>query len=337
MRIKSEPTLIGVTVGDPAGIGPEIVIKALLRHDFDNAQMLVFADIPVLEQAMETVGEKVPVVVVHDKKDIRFGTKEILLVPGKAIAKPVRMGTVDCDCGRAAHVYFSSALDWAMDGRIDGIATAPLQKEALQLGGCKQLDHTGILKHKTGSADTTTLFMTGGLRVFFLTRHLPLREVAQAIRKSDLDAAIPRCLVFLVQLGITKPRLAVAALNPHGGEKGMFGLEEKEILLPAVEEAKRKGLNVAGPIPADSVFHLAKEGAYDGVLSLYHDQGHIATKTLDFYRTVSLTMGLPFLRTSVDHGTAFDIAGRGIANETSMVEAIRAAVRYSKRVKSVRP
>jgi len=336
MRKKSEPILIGVTVGDPAGIGPEIVMKALLRHDFNDAQMLVFADKSVLEQAMQTIGKKAPVVEINNKEEIRFGTEEILLVPGKAIVKPVRMGKVDCDCGRAAHVYFSTALDWAMDGRIDGIATAPLQKEALQLGGCKQLDHTGILKHKTGSADTTTLFVTGSLRVFFLTRHLPLRDVAQAIHKSDLDAAIPRCLGFLVQLGIPKPKLAVAALNPHGGEEGMFGREEKEILLPAVEEAKAKGLNVAGPIPADSVFHMAKEGAYDGVISLYHDQGHIATKTLDFYRTVSLTMGLPFLRTSVDHGTAFDIAGLGIANETSMVEAIRAAVQYSAMVKSVR-
>lgn len=333
MHKKTEPTLIGITVGDPAGIGPEIVMKTLLRHTFDHAQLVVFADRPVLEQAMEIIGQRASIMEIKTKEDIRFGTKGILFVPGNVIEKPVRMGKVDCDCGRAAHVYFSTALDWALANWIDGIATAPFQKEALQLSGCRQQDHTGILRHKTGSADTTTLFVTGSLRVFFLTRHLPLRDVAQAIRKQDLDAAIPRCLGFLKQLGIENPKLAVAALNPHGGEEGMFGTEEKDVLFPSVEEAKQKGLNVSGPIPADSVFHMAKEGVYDGVISLYHDQGHIATKTLDFYRTVSLTMGLPFLRTSVDHGTAFDIAGRGLANETSMVEAIRLAVQYARRVK----
>jgi 4-hydroxythreonine-4-phosphate dehydrogenase len=260
--------------------------------------------------------------------------KGIRFVPGGVIRKPVVMGRVSSDCGRAAYVYFSTALDWALAGWLDGVATAPLQKEALQLGGCDQLDHTGILRGKTGSADTTTLFITGRLRVFFLTRHLPLRDVAQAIRRDELDAAIPRCIGFLKQLGIKAPKLAVAALNPHGGERGMFGREEKEILLPSIQEAQKRGLDVCGPVPADSVFHLARTGAFDGVISLYHDQGHIATKTVDFFRTVSLTMGLPFLRTSVDHGTAFDIAGKNTANETSMVEAIRAAAKYAGRVKS---
>jgi 4-phospho-D-threonate 3-dehydrogenase / 4-phospho-D-erythronate 3-dehydrogenase len=334
MKKRSKPVVIGVTVGDPAGIGPEIVVKALLKQKYPGAQPVVFADRAVLEQAMEITGKRAAIIKINKREDIRYGAKGIQFVPGNVIRKPVAMGEVSRDCGRAAYVYFASSLDWALDGRIDGVATAPLQKEALQLGGCDQLDHTGILKHKTGSADTTTLFMTGRLRVFFLTRHLPLRDVAWAVRKDDLDAAIPRCLGFLKQLGIRSPKLAVAALNPHGGEEGMFGREEKEILLPSVQEARHKGLNVFGPIPADSVFHMAKEGAYDGVISLYHDQGHIATKTLNFYRTVSLTMGLPFLRTSVDHGTAFNIAGKNVANETSMVEAIRAAVKYAGRIKT---
>jgi 4-hydroxythreonine-4-phosphate dehydrogenase len=333
MKSKKTPVVIGVTVGDPAGIGPEIVVKAVLKQKYPGAQIVVFADRAVLEQAMDIAGRRAPILEVMKKEDICSGAKGIQLVPGNVIHEPVVMGEVSRDCGRAAHVYFSTALDWAMAGWIDGVATAPLQKEALQLGGCRHLDHTGILKHKTGSADTTTLFVTGSLRVFFLTRHLPLRDVAQAVRKDELDAAIPRCIGFLKQLGIAAPRLAVAALNPHGGEEGMFGREEKEILCPSVREAQEKGLNVAGPVPADSVFHMAKEGAFDGVISLYHDQGHIATKTLDFYRTVSLTMGLPFLRTSVDHGTAFNIAGKNAANETSMIEAIRAAVRYAGRIK----
>jgi 4-hydroxythreonine-4-phosphate dehydrogenase len=326
--------VIGVTVGDPAGIGPEIVIKALLKKKYPGARIVVFADRAVLEQAMGIAHQKAPIHEIAGKEDIGRGAKGIQLVPGNVIKKPVTMGKVSRDCGRAAHVYFSTALDWALAGWIDGVATAPLQKEALKLGGCCQLDHTGILKHKTDSAETTTLFITGRLRVFFLTRHLPLRDVPQALRKDELDAAIPRCLGFLKQLGIASPRLAVAALNPHGGEKGMFGQEEKEILAPSIREARKKGLNVSGPVPADSVFHMAKEGVYDGVISLYHDQGHIATKTLDFYKTVSLTMGLPFLRTSVDHGTAFNIAGKNQANETSMIEAIRAAARYAGRVRA---
>ncbi|HEX9933661.1 MAG TPA: 4-hydroxythreonine-4-phosphate dehydrogenase PdxA, partial [bacterium] len=308
MKKKTDPALIGVSVGDPAGIGPEIVVKALMNRMYPGAQAIVFADESVLDQAMGIIRKRAPIREIQRKEDIRIGFRGIQFVPGRVIRQSVEMGKVSRECGRAAYTYFSAALDWALAGWIDGVATAPLQKEALKLGGCNQLDHTGILMHKTGSADTTTLFVTGKLRVFFLTRHLPLRDVAQAVRKTDLDAAIPRCLGFLKQLGIANPKLAVAALNPHGGEQGMFGSEEKEILTPSIEEARRQGRNVFGPIPADSVFHLAKEGVYDGVISLYHDQGHIATKTLDFYKTVSLTMGLPFLRTSVDHGTAFNIA-----------------------------
>ena len=163
---------------------------------------------------------------------------------------------------------------------------------------------------------------------FFLTRHIALRDIADTVTEDLLLEAIPRCLKYLNQLGFHDPVLAVAALNPHGGEDGLFGTEERDTIIPALEKA-RANYRVVGPIPGDSVFHLAKEGAFQGVLSLYHDQGHIAAKTLDFYRTVSLTLGLPFLRTSVDHGTAFNIAGQNKANSTSMVEAILCAVRYA--------
>jgi 4-hydroxythreonine-4-phosphate dehydrogenase len=179
-----------------------------------------------------------------------------------------------------------------------------------------------------------SLFLAGALRIFFLTRHLPFQEVAGAITPAGLAAAFPLCLRYLRHLGIDQPRLAVAALNPHGGEQGLFGTEEMAIIAPAVAAAQAQGLQVAGPVPADAVFHQAAQGRYDGVLALYHDQGHIAAKTLDFHGTVSLTMGLHFLRTSVDHGTALDIAGRGVAEPRGMVSALKAGARYALGVKA---
>ena len=334
MKQSESKTIIGITVGDPAGIGPEIVLKSLFSRNFPSGvRPVLFGDRPVLDQMMRILGRKRKIVEVGGMLPDRVPERSILLVSTHVLTRPARFGRVSAECGRSAHESFSNAIELALHGWIDGIATAPIQKEALRLGGCGELDHTEILKVRTGASEETTLFMVGRLRVFFLTRHIPLSEVSKSITKENVIRAIPRCVRFLKRLGIRNPKLAVAALNPHAGENGMFGREEAEILLPAVEQSRKQGCRVFGPIPADSVFHLANEGHYDGVLSLYHDQGHIAAKTLDFRRTVSLTMGLPFLRTSVDHGTAFDIAGRGIADETSMLEAIRAAGMYAKRVR----
>jgi 4-hydroxythreonine-4-phosphate dehydrogenase len=181
----------------------------------------------------------------------------------------------------------------------------------------------------TNSTNTMTLFVTGNLRVFFLTRHIPLSAVSAAMDEERIVEALGHCQNYLRQLGLQNPVTALAALNPHASDQGLFGNEERDILNPAVQKASEKGIGATGPVPADSVFHLAKEGHYDAVLSLYHDQGHIAAKTLDFYGTVSLTMGLPFLRTSVDHGTAMEIAGKNISNEKSMVEAIKSAAQLA--------
>jgi len=332
---KSEPkTIVGITVGDPAGIGPEIVLKSVFSRKFPaDVSPVLFGDRPVLDQMMAILGRRREIVELGGVAPKRVPAGSILLVPTGVVTRNVRHGRVSPECGRSARESLANAIDLALRGWIDGIATAPIQKEALRLGGCRELDHTEILKARTGASEETTLFMTGNLRVFFLTRHIPLSRVAGSITAEDISCAIPRCIRFLKLLGIRNPRLAVAALNPHAGENGMFGREEAEILAPAVASAREAGCRASGPIPADCVFHLAKEGHYDGVLSLYHDQGHIAAKTLDFRRTVSLTMGLPFLRTSVDHGTAFDIAGKGMADETSMLEAIRVAGLYAKRVK----
>jgi 4-hydroxythreonine-4-phosphate dehydrogenase len=333
-EVSDSVSIIGVTLGDPAGVGPEIVLKALYSREFPaNVRPVLFGDRVVLEQTMEILGIRREIVETSRIPKKRLSHDAILLVPTGVLHKRVRFGRVCAECGKSAYESFSNAVELALHGWIDGIATAPIQKEALRLGGCRELDHTEILKRKTGASEETTLFMVGDLRIFFLTRHIPLSEVPRAITKETVLKAVPRCIRFLKQLGVRNPKLAVAALNPHGGENGMFGSEEADVLIPAIRRARSKGFRAFGPVPADSVFHLAREGHYDGVLSLYHDQGHIAAKTLDFRRTVSLTMGLPFLRTSVDHGTAFDIAGKGVADETSMVEAIRAAGRYARFVK----
>jgi 4-phospho-D-threonate 3-dehydrogenase / 4-phospho-D-erythronate 3-dehydrogenase len=327
-------TVIGLTAGDPAGIGPEITVKCLRSRRFPaDVKPVLFADRAAVEQACLMLGVRLALTGVGSRREALRVERGVAIVPTGALDGPVKPGRVDAACGRSGHRSILNAADWALRGEVDGIATAPIQKEALRLGGCRELDHTGILKAATGATEETTLFVTGPLRVFFLTRHCSLAEVPRLITAESILSAVPRCIDFLGQLGIRRPRLAVAALNPHAGEGGMFGDEEARVIAPAVAELRAAGFSVAGPIPADSVFHLAAEGRFDGVLSLYHDQGHIATKTLDFRRTVSLTMGLPFLRTSVDHGTAFDIAGRGIADETGMIEAVIAAGLHAKRVR----
>ncbi|MBN2104969.1 4-hydroxythreonine-4-phosphate dehydrogenase PdxA [bacterium] len=331
----NDQPVIGITVGDPAGIGPEIVIKALIKHHLnDKYRLVVFADHAVIDQAFFHTGLYADIREVRKPDDFHFQSADIHLMNCGIIDHHVQMGQINADCGNSVLSHVSSAIEWALKGWVDAVATAPLQKESLQQGGSPYLDHTAMFKALTKSNDATTLFMVDQLRVFFLTRHIPLRDVADAITDHMLSDAIPRCLLYLSQLGLTNPVLAVAALNPHGGEDGLFGTEERNTIIPAIKKAKSAGYRVEGPIPGDSVFHLANEGRYDGVLSLYHDQGHIAAKTLDFYRTVSLTMGLPFLRTSVDHGTAFNIAGQNKANETSMIEAIHAAVLYGPIIKN---
>jgi 4-hydroxythreonine-4-phosphate dehydrogenase len=212
---------------------------------------------------------------------------------------------------------------------VDAVATTPINKESLKAGGVPFIGHTEIFGKLTGVADPLTMFETRGLRVFFLSRHVSLRKACDMVKKERIIDYVKRSVSMLKKLGVSTGTMAIAGLNPHSGEHGLFGDEELTEVFPAVKELQAEGYAVAGPIGADSVFHLALKGKYNSVLSLYHDQGHIATKTLDFDRTISITGGMPILRTSVDHGTAFDIAGKNIAGEVSMVEAILLAAKYS--------
>ncbi|MDH3599377.1 MAG: 4-hydroxythreonine-4-phosphate dehydrogenase PdxA [Candidatus Tectomicrobia bacterium] len=327
---QTDRPVIGLTVGDPAGIGPEIVIKALASPEVNEwIRPLVYADRTVLEQTLVMLGETMDLNAVSVPSEGHYQEGCIDFIDVGVLEAPIEYGVVSAAGGLAGYTYLDRAIDAALAGDVVGLATAPLNKESLQAAELPYIDHTAVLKARAAIREPMTLFLVRNLKIFFLTRHLSFRDVPPAITREGILETLPLCDLYLRHLGVEAPTLAVAALNPHGGEQGLFGHEEMEVIGPAVQEAQAQGLQVKGPVPADAVFHQALEGRYDGVLSLYHDQGHIAAKTLDFHGTVSLTLGLKFLRTSVDHGTAFDIAGSGIAEVRGMVEAIRAAALYA--------
>lgn len=326
-----ERPLVAITIGDPASVGPEIVVKALATGGLrDVCRPLVVGDGWAVDRALASTGVDLKPRALSRPDEGAFvpGVLDLLEVPVDG-AERIEWGKVQSAAGRAAYAFVERAALLALSGEADAVATAPLHKEALRAAGVPHVGHTEILAALTGVADPLTMFETRSLRVFFLTRHLSLAEAVGQVRRPRVAGTLRRAAQALSRLGVARPRIAVAALNPHGGEHGLFGREEADELVPAIEEVRAEGIDALGPFPADSVFWHAAQGRYDAVLSLYHDQGHVATKMLDFHRTVSITNGLPFLRTSVDHGTAFDIAGTGTASEVSMVEAIRSAARYA--------
>ncbi len=309
---------VAITMGDPLGIGPEIVIKSMAHSEvFDACEPVIVGNRNILKKAAEIQNlaetfEKVKDSIVDVYTEENMTRKA---------------------AGKAAFEYIDKAVSLCVNKRADAIATAPINKEHLKEAHIPYIGHTEIMAGLTNTNDPLTMFETNSLRIFFLSRHVSLIEACSLVKKDRIYEYILKCDNALKKLGVDKGTMAIAALNPHSGEGGMFGMEEIEEILPAVNMAKADGIDVEGPISADSIFHLAHIGRYNSVLSMYHDQGHIASKTLDFEGTISLTIGLPFLRTSVDHGTAMDIAWKGIANERSMVEAILVAAKYAPKYK----
>lgn len=322
--------LIGVPMGDPAGVGAEITVKSLLdKKVTDVAKVIVVGDKGVMEQAIAVCGAKASLRTLEKPGDAVDEEGVINLIDLKNVDMgSLKMGKVQAMCGQAAFDYIKKCVELAMTHEIDAIATTPINKESLRAAKIDYIGHTEILGGLSNSRDPLTMFEVAEMRVFFLTRHMSLRDACDAITKERVLEYIRRCTKALKQLGV-EGKMAVAGLNPHSGEHGLFGWEEVREIAPAVEEAQKEGYDVVGPIGPDSVFHQALQGRYQAVLSLYHDQGHIATKTYDFERTIAVTLDMPFLRTSVDHGTAFDIAGKGIVSAVSMVEAIRLAAKYA--------
>jgi 4-hydroxythreonine-4-phosphate dehydrogenase len=290
-RIRPVPKpRIGITVGDPAGIGPEIAIKAAA-----DARIL-----GVCEPRL--YGPHTP----------------------QALA-PFRRGEGSAEAGRAAYDAIVAAVADARRGAIDAIATAPINKEAFALAGLPWKGHTDLLAHLTGAPRVAMMFHAEALRVVLATIHVPLAEVPRLLTRDLVDGIVDLTAREMPRFGYPRPRLALAGLNPHAGEHGVIGGEDEAVLRPAVEAARGRGIDITGPWPGDTVFVRASRGEFDAVIACYHDQGLIPVKLLAFGRAVNVTLGLPIIRTSVDHGTAFDIAGRGVADESSLVEAIRLA------------
>lgn len=322
---------IVIPIGDPAGIGPEITAKALAEQAVnDAAQCIVVGDKRIMEQAIRITGADLTIMTIAEPSEGRYESGTLNLIDLDNVDMDhFEFGKVSSMCGQAAFDYIVKAIHIANEGKADAVATTPINKESLKAANIDFIGHTEIFGALTQTADPLTMFETNGLRVFFLTRHVSLRNMLDMITKERIIDYVKRCLEALKRLGVNDGTMAVAGLNPHCGEHGLFGDEEVNIIMPAIEELQAQGYPVTGPVGADSVFHQAALGKYNSVLSLYHDQGHIATKTLDFDRTIAVTNGMPILRTSVDHGTAFDIAGTGRAGAVSMAEAILLAAKYS--------
>ncbi|MCI1986111.1 MAG: 4-hydroxythreonine-4-phosphate dehydrogenase PdxA [Lactobacillus sp.] len=322
---------IVIPMGDPAGIGPEITVKSLAKANvYQDANPIVVGDKQILEMAAKVDQLDVKINVITEPADGDYRPGIINLIDLHNIdLDTFEYGKVQAQCGQAAYDYIKEANRLCVEGGVAAMTTTTINKEALRAAGITTLGHTDILSALTGVKDPLTMFQVHQLRVFFYSKHVSLRQACDLITKQGIKDFVYAMIKALHTLGVDAPHVAVAGLNPHSGEHGLFGDEEVKYITPAIEELKAEGINVDGPIGADSVFYQALRGKYDGVLSLYHDQGHIATKTVDPDLTVSFTHNLPYLRTSVDHGTAFDIAGKGIAREVSLDEAVRLGAKYA--------
>ena len=322
--------VVAVTMGDPAGVGPEVVLKALADPAVARAcRTVVFGDLGVLQRTRKNIHSRIRLAPWNPGETWPQGVPVWSLSSlSPAEAKP---GVPSRACGSAVFRYVTEAARAALAGSVDAIATAPLNKKVLQMAGHLYPGHTELLAEIAGARDVRMMLLGRKLKVVLVTVHLPLMNVAEALTRDKIrvtleltDRALKRYFAR------ARPRLAVAALNPHAGEEEIFGREEKRIILPGVQDAKRRGVAAFGPFPADSLFYLAARGDYDAVICMFHDQGLIPLKLLDFIGGTALTLGLPFVRTSVDHGTAYDIAAKYQANETSMKEAILLAARLAR-------
>lgn len=340
----SEKTIIGITMGDPASIGPEITVKALANKEiYEKCNPIVIGDANVMEAATKIVGrEDIKIHAVSSVKEALFehGTIDVYDMKLVDIDKLER-GKVSVMAGEAAFQYVKKVIDLAMAGEVDGTVTNAFNKEAINLAGHHYSGHTEIYADLTGTKKYTMMLAHENLRVVHVSTHVPLRVACDRAKKERVLEVIHIANQACLDLGIEKPKIGVAGLNPHSGENGLFGTEEIEEIIPAIEAAKEEGICADGPVPPDTLFSKARGGWYDIVVAMYHDQGHIPLKVVGFVYNqeaqkwdavagVNITLGLPIVRSSVDHGTAFDQAGQGIANELSLMNAIDYGVRLAK-------
>jgi 4-hydroxythreonine-4-phosphate dehydrogenase len=328
MEKKGEQTrpLLAISLGDPAGVGPEIVLKALGQADvYARCRPLVVGPRACLERAVAWVGSTADLEVVQQPAQGRFEAGIITMMAADGEGLPP-VGQVSAEGGRAAVEAVFAACDLAMAGLVDAMVTAPLNKAAMHLAGYRYAGHTELLADRTGAKKVSMLLTGPGLRVVHVSTHVALDEAIRRVTAERVEEVIGLAYASARALGVADPRIAVAGLNPHAGEGGLFGDQEARQIQPAIEAARRRGWNVSDPQPPDTVFLRASKGAYDIVVAMYHDQGHIPMKLLGFDEGVNVSMGLPIIRTSVDHGTAFDIAGTGKASPRSLLAAMDVAV-----------
>jgi 4-hydroxythreonine-4-phosphate dehydrogenase len=324
--------LLAITLGDPAGIGPEVIVKALSHADvYEQCRPLVLGDQRILVRAMSWIREvnlTFDVVTDPDQGQYQAGVITLLDLQN-ADPAAIQPGRVSAAAGRAAVEYVLRACDMTMAGETDAVVTAPLNKEAMNLAGYHYAGHTELLADRTGAEKVSMLLTGPKLRVVHVSTHVALSEAIRRVTSQRVEEVIDLAQHSCQALGIARPRIAIAGLNPHASEGGLFGDQEAKEIQPAIERARARGLQVTDPQPPDTVFLRAVKGEYDIVVAMYHDQGHIPMKLLAFDSGVNVSMGLPIIRTSVDHGTAFDIAGAGKAREESMLEAIKVAVQMA--------
>jgi 4-hydroxythreonine-4-phosphate dehydrogenase len=328
----SQPT-VAITMGDASGIGPEVIMKALAHPEVQAmCRPLVIGDAERLRVAGGIVGSKLTVHAVEAPTQAVYEPGTVECIDLRLIPPGHPFGKVSPVSGEAAFRYIERAVEVVQTGEAAAICTAPLSKEALHAAGHKFPGHTELLAELTGTPEVSMMLVSPKLRVIHVTTHIGLIDAIERIEPGLVERVIGRAHATLVKAGIADPRIGVCGINPHAGENGLFGRgEEAEKIAPAVEACRAKGWRVEGPLPADTLFFLAGRGDYDMVVAMYHDQGHGPIKVLGLESGVNITVGLPVIRTSVDHGTAFDIAGKGIADEGSMVEALRQAVELAPR------
>jgi 4-hydroxythreonine-4-phosphate dehydrogenase len=312
-------------MGDPTGIGPEIVVKALTKRLlFQVCRPLIFGDKGVLWKTIRRLGTDATVEIFKEAPEEGYSPRKIFLLPlSQLTTSSLKFGKPDKACEQAMVGYIEEAVRWVRNGRLDAITTCPINKQAIHDAGYSFAGHTELLAHLAKASPVAMMFVGSKWKVVLVTTHLPLHKVAQRITKERVLSIIRVTGEGLKKyFGIPRPRVAVLGLNPHAGEEGLLGKEERKDIVPAIEKARSQGIKVEGPFPADSFFNLSGFSSFDAVVAMYHDQGLIPMKMFDFQRSVNFTLGLPFIRTSVGHGTAYDIAGKGFADPNNLINAI---------------
>jgi 4-phospho-D-threonate 3-dehydrogenase / 4-phospho-D-erythronate 3-dehydrogenase len=320
--------IIGITMGDPAGVGPEIIMKSLKDAQlYENCRPFVIGDAAILERADQFVHTGLLIHKIASLSEAQFQPGTVDCLDQGLVSADLPIGQVSAEAGNAAFSYLKKAIELANAGEIDAICTAPLNKEALHKGGHLYPGHTEILAELTGTQDFSMMLSAPKLKVIHVTTHVGIIDAVRMINPERVYKVIRMAHETLQKAGYAAPKIAVCGINPHAGENGLFGYgEEEEKIIPGVMQAQEEGIQVFGPLPADTLFFRATRGDFDIVVAMYHDQGHGPIKVLGLEAGVNITVGLPIIRTSVDHGTAFDIAGKGIADEQSLKEALRQAI-----------